>query len=259
MGILKKFRFGKIHADYITFKGALDAIEELVSTGSGGFVVTPNVDHVVIAEKNTGLQDAYRRASLSLIDGMPLVWMSRLLGHPFREKISGSDLVWPVLRRATSKQMRVYFLGGPPGVGEKAVQVIQKELRGLNVVGIDSPPFGFDKDPIVEQQSLEKVIAAKAHLVFVALGCPKQELLMNRWHRRLAPAVLLGIGGGLDFIAGHVQRAPAWMSDCGLEWLYRLIQNPKRLVQRYLVRDSVILPVFLRMCRTPKAERIFEE
>jgi N-acetylglucosaminyldiphosphoundecaprenol N-acetyl-beta-D-mannosaminyltransferase len=256
---LKKFRFGKIHADYITFEGALDAIEKLISAGRGGFVVTPNVDHVVLAENNTGLQDAYRRASLSLIDGMPLIWISRLLGHPFLEKISGSDLVWPMLQRAISKKMRVYFLGGLPGIGEKAVQVIQKELRGLNVVGIDSPPFGFEKDPVIEQQIMEKVMSAKPHLVFVALGCPKQELLMNRWHRCLAPAVLLGIGAGLDFIAGHVQRAPSWMSNFGLEWLYRLSQDPKRLVRRYLVRDGVIFLVFLRMCRTPKTERIFEE
>lgn len=256
---MKKFRFGKIHADYLTFEGALEAIEDLVSSGEGGFVVTPNVDHVVLAENNIDLQEAYRHASLSLIDGMILIWMSRLLGHPFPDKISGSDLLWPLLRRAGSQQMRVYLLGSLPGVGEKAAQVLKKDIKDLNIVGIDSPSFGFDRDPQAEQEVMDKVMAAQPHLLFVALGCPKQELLMRRWYRRLAPAVLLGVGAGLDFIAENVQRAPLWMSNHGLEWLYRLSQDPKRLAHRYLVRDSVILPIFFRMCRTPKGERIFDE
>ncbi|MCP4605963.1 MAG: WecB/TagA/CpsF family glycosyltransferase [Proteobacteria bacterium] len=254
---MKKTILGTIHADHLTLNEAIDAIEELVSAGRGGFVVTPNIDHVVLAERNSSLQDAYAHAALSLVDGMLLKWMSNILGHSLPEKVSGSDLVKPLLRRAASKQMRVYFLGGEPGVGEKAAERLQKEMGALNIVGIDSPPFGFEKTPVLEQETMTKVIEAKPELALFALGCPKQELLMYRWYERLAPCVLLGIGASLDFIAGHVQRSPEWLSNIGLEWAYRLSQDPKRLAKRYLVRDLAILPIILRMLRTSKHERVF--
>lgn len=254
---MKKFRIGRIHADYITLPEVLDSIEKLMVSQNGGFVVTPNVDHVVQAEKNELLYEAYRHAALSLADGMPIIWMSAILGHPLPEKISGSDLVRPLLVRAAALQMRVYFLGSASGVARKAKDILCAQIPGLNIVGIDSPPIGFDEQSDLEQKIMEKIIAAKANLVLVALGCPKQELLMYRWYERLAPAVMLGIGASLDFIAGHIRRSPRWMSSAGMEWVFRIFQDPKRLTKRYLIDDAAILPVFYRMLKTPKSERIF--
>ena len=254
---MKKFRFGTIHADFLTQKEALDIIESLATAGKGGMVVTPNVDHVVQAESNPALRNVYEHAALSLVDGMPLKWMSALLGHPLPEKISGSDLVRPLLKRAAEKRLKVYFLGSAPGVGQKAADILRKEMPSLKIVGIESPPVGFERDETTERNIMDKVIAAKPDFVLVALGCPKQELLMARWYKQLSPAVLLGIGASLDFIAGRIQRSPAWMSRMGAEWLYRLAKDPKRLVKRYLVHDIAIVPIFLKMCRTAKADRVF--
>lgn len=245
----KKIRLGKIHADCLTFNEALNAIELLIEAGEGGFVVTPNVDHVVLAEHDERLRDAYADAALSLADGMPLIWMSRILGSPLPEKISGSDLVVPLIRRAATLKKSVYFLGSAPGVGEEAGRRLRQDIESLNIVGIDSPPFGFDQDETEEQRTMQKVVDAKPDVVLFALGCPKQELLMHKWHKKLAPSILLGIGASLDFLAGHVKRSPKWMSKMGLEWVYRLSQDPQRLAKRYLGRDLAILPIFLRMLR----------
>ncbi len=241
----------------MTFPQALDAIDQMVAAGSGGYVVTPNVDHVVLAETRSDLQRAYEDASLSLVDGMPLVWLSRALGHALPGKVSGSDLMVPLLQRAADKHWRVFFSGGEPGVGEEAAQCLRQSMPGLQVVGTDSPPYGFDKDPLMERRALSAIRDAEPQLVLLALGCPKQELLMHRWYQELSPAVLLGIGASLDFVAGHVRRAPAWMSQVGLEWVYRMTQDPRRLAYRYLVRDRAFVPIAVRMFRTPKADRAY--
>jgi N-acetylglucosaminyldiphosphoundecaprenol N-acetyl-beta-D-mannosaminyltransferase len=255
---LKKIRFGTIHADYVTMSESLDIIENLAKSGNSGFVVTPNIDHVVLAQKDFNLRVAYADASLSLVDGMPLKWMSSIVGEPLPEKISGSDLIRPLMRRAGETGLRVYFLGAAPGVARKAGDILESEIPGLNIVGVDSPPMGFDRDPELEQATMDKMLAAKPNLVCMALGCPKQELLMHRWYLREVPAVLLGIGASLDFIAGNVKRCPPMVSELGFEWAYRITQDPKRLLHRYLVRDSAALPIFLKMLRTSRKELIFE-
>lgn len=253
-----KLRLGTIHADYITMSEAIEAIIALAESGQGGFVVTPNVDHVVLAEKNPGIQAAYADASLSLVDGMPLVWASKLAGFPLPGKISGSDLVRPLLRRAAEKNLRVFFLGAAPGVGAKAAERLVADMPGLNIVGTYAPPLGFEHDRSAENVTLARVASARADIVLVALGCPKQELLMHRWYKQGVKAVMLGVGASLDFIAGNVKRAPRWMSAMGLEWVYRITQDPKRLVRRYLIQDMAILGILMKMRRIPKEQWVFE-
>jgi N-acetylglucosaminyldiphosphoundecaprenol N-acetyl-beta-D-mannosaminyltransferase len=245
-----RLQLGTIHADCVTFAGAIDAIADLVRDGAGGYVVTPNVDHVVLAEHSPELRAAYAEAALSLVDGTPLVWLSRLLGPRLPEKVSGSDLAVPLLERAARDGWRVYFLGGEPGVGQAAADRMLRDLPGLQLVGVDAPTIGFDKDPVRERAALESIRRTRADLVFMALGCPKQELLMRRWRTAIAPAVMLGVGATLDFLAGRTRRAPAWMSRWGVEWVYRLSQDPRRLAKRYLVRDLAFLPIVARMWRS---------
>jgi N-acetylglucosaminyldiphosphoundecaprenol N-acetyl-beta-D-mannosaminyltransferase len=240
---------GTIHADRVTFAAALDRIAALVTDGHGGYVLTPNVDHVVLADSDARLRAAYRDASLSLVDGMPLVWLSRALGATLPEKISGSDLVRPLAALAASRGWRLYLLGGMPGIAERAAAILTAEHPGLAIAGTDAPPLGFDTDPAANARVLERVRAARPHLLLVALGCPKQELWMHAARDGYAPAVALGIGASLDFIAGAVRRAPSWMSRAGLEWLYRLAQEPRRMAARYLGRDLEILPIAWRAWR----------
>ncbi len=249
---MKKIVFGTIHADYLTMNEAVDGIVELAKAKTGGFVVTPNVDHIVMAEKQPALRAAYADASFSLADGKPLIWMSRLLHCPLPEKISGSDLVEPLMRKAAETGLRVYFLGAAPGVALKAATVLEERIPGLHIVGTDAPALGFEKQPETEKETLERMLASKPDIVLFALGAPKQELLMHKWKKMGITPVMLGIGASLDFLAGKIKRSPRWMSERGLEWLFRLTQDPKRLAKRYLVQDTGIIPIFLGMLFKPK-------
>jgi N-acetylglucosaminyldiphosphoundecaprenol N-acetyl-beta-D-mannosaminyltransferase len=253
----KRVRLGRLYADDVTFDEAVDEIIDLVKRGEGGYVVTPNVDHVVLAETDETLVNAYLGASLSLVDGMPLLWLARALGHPLPEKISGSDLVEPVVERASARGVGVYFLGAKEGVGARAAEILQQRHPELRVAGVDAPPLGFEKDPDELAAVIERVHAGGPSVVLLALGCPKQERFMLDHAKDLAPSVLLGIGATLDFIAGNVQRAPGWMQRAGLEWTWRLAQEPRRMAHRYLVRDREIVRIAWEMSRVPHAGRAF--
>lgn len=244
---LRRVSFGRIFAHEVTSAEALEQIASLIAARAGGYVVTPNVDHVVQAEDSPELTKAYAEASLSLVDGQPLMWLSQWIGQRLPEKISGSDFIPRLMERSAEKGWRVFFFGGAPGVGHRAAEVVRERHPAFQLAGVASPPLGFETDPVYCRQLLNRIRETRADLVVFALGCPKQELFMNRWRAELAPAVAIGGGATLDFIAGNIRRAPAWMSSNGLEWLYRLIQQPRRLAYRYLVRDPRILWIAVRM------------
>ena len=249
-----RVRFGHLWVDALTFEEAIDRIAALVASGRGGSVFTPNVDHVVTAEDDPAFRAAYAEADLSLADGQPLVWCSRLLGARIPAKISGSDLVWPLLERAAREGWGVYLLGGAPGSAEIAARRIEREL-GVRVAGLDAPLVPLDgsagEDPVAE-----RVRASGAQLVLVALGAPKQERWIHRSLPRVRPAVAIGVGATIDFIAGRVHRAPRWMSRSGLEWLYRLLQEPRRLAGRYLLKDPRFLGILVRTAVSPRGSRV---
>lgn len=251
---MERVRLGRIYAHALRAEEALEEVAGLIAARHGGYVVTPNVDHVVQAERSDELTAAYEEASLSLVDGQPLVWLSRLLREPLPAKISGSDFVPMLIERAARDGWRVFLLGAAEGVGARAAAVLRERHPSLEIVGIESPPLGFDQSPAECERLLDRVRAARADLVVMALGCPKQELLMRRWKDPLAPAVAIGSGATLDFIAGNIPRAPVWMSKHGFEWLFRLLREPRRLSYRYLVRDPQIIGVAWRMMRSaPRA------
>lgn len=235
---------GGLPIDVVDFAGALGAIEKLVEARAGGMVFTPNVDHVVLVEHNPRFRDVYSRVSLSLVDGVPVLWAARLLGTPLPEKVSGSDLVVPLVERAAARGWRVFLLGGGPGVAELAADKLKHLHPGLNVVGTAAPMIDIDGDPAPRRVVAEEIAAARPDLVLVAFGAPKQELFCDELRDVLSPAVLVCIGAGLDFVAGTIQRAPRWISKVGLEWAYRLAREPRRLAGRYLLRD----PEFLAIC-----------
>jgi N-acetylglucosaminyldiphosphoundecaprenol N-acetyl-beta-D-mannosaminyltransferase len=248
-----RVRIGPIWLDALTFDETLDEIERRAVSGEGGAVFTPNVDHMVNLARSASFRAAYERASLALVDGQALLWASKLLGTGLPEKISGSDLVPRLLERAGRRGLRVYFLGGGPGIALEAAEVARRRY-GASIVGVDSPLVsrtGEATDDVVE-----RIRAARPHLLFVALGAPKQELFIDRYRERLLPVVSLGIGASLDFVAGRVRRAPAWVSRAGLEWLFRLSQDPKRLARRYLVDDPRFAGIFLRTLVVPRSERL---
>lgn len=250
-------RIGEIWIDMLSFAQALDEIAALVAAGRGGSVLTPNVDHIVTVETHAGLREAYSRASLSLVDGMPVMWAGRLLGTPFPEKVSGSDLVMPLMRRAAAERWRVYLVGGAPGVAEEAAELLRRQV-GVNVVGHDSPMVHADGSSSSEAELARRIERARPHLVLAAFGAPKQEMWIERMRPALGGAVAVGVGASLDFIVGRVKRAPAWMSRVGLEWLHRLLSEPRRLWRRYLVKDPQFLLTVLRTMRVPRRQRLLQ-
>jgi N-acetylglucosaminyldiphosphoundecaprenol N-acetyl-beta-D-mannosaminyltransferase len=249
-----RLRFGWVWVDVLTSAEALDEIDRLVTSRKGGAVFTPNVDHVVKAELNPAFRAAYQHASLSLADGMPLVWVSRLIGRALPERVAGSDLIVPLLRRAATRGWRVYLLGGAAGVAPAAAEMLARDL-GVVVAGWDDAqigPDGLDRTG----DSVARAKAAQPDLILVALGPPKQELWIARSLSGVGPAVGVGVGASLDFLVGKYRRAPEWLGRIGLEWLYRLLQEPRRLWRRYLVEGPRFLGVVWRTLRLPAAERV---
>ncbi len=250
-----RLRVGRLWVDVVTRDGALAAIAALVARGAGGAVFTPNVDHVVMAEDDAEFRDAYARASLALADGAPVVWASRLLGARVPEKLSGSDMLVPMARLAAERGWRVYLLGGGPGAAAEAARRL-RDAYGVRVVGVDDAFVAPRADPAGDAPVLARIRAARPDLVFVGLGAPKQELFITRARAAIGPAVCVGVGASLDFVAGTLRRAPAWMSRAGLEWLFRLGQEPRRLWRRYLIQDPRFVLVVLRTLRRPRRERV---
>jgi len=178
-----------------------------------------------------------------------------LLGTPVPEKVSGSDLIEPLLRLAGRSGWRVFLLGGAPGVAAAAAERARRDF-GVQVVGTASPFIRLDGTAADVEQGIEEVVAARPDLVLVAMGAPKQERWIHHNRERLGAAVGVGVGASLDFVIGRIARAPRWISNAGLEWFYRLAREPRRLAHRYLVKDPRFLAVLLRTARMPRAMRV---
>ena len=250
----RQLRIGHIWVDAVSFAEALREIEALVDRRQGGAIFTPNVDHIVKAESSDQFRRAYQRASLSLADGMPLIWAAPLLGCTLPERVAGSDLLTPLLQLAARRHWRVYLLGGAPGVAKAVAEMLEKNM-GIAVAGWDDSRIGSDgRDPT--GGSVARARAARADLIFVGLGPPKQELWIQSSLEAIRPAVAIGVGASLDFLAGKYKRAPAWMGPAGLEWAFRLWQEPRRLWRRYLVEAPRFVLVVLSTWRSPRSSRI---
>jgi N-acetylglucosaminyldiphosphoundecaprenol N-acetyl-beta-D-mannosaminyltransferase len=249
----QRVRIGPIWLDAVTFDEALDEIERRAASGEGGAVFTPNVDPMVNLARSAPFRAAYERAAFALVDGQALLWASRFLGTGLPEKISGADLVPRLLERAGRRGLRAYFLGGAPGIAAEAAEIARQRF-GASIVGVDSPLVARTGEAAPEV--VARIREARPHLLFVALGAPKQELFIDRYRSELASIVCFGIGASLDFVAGRVRRAPAWVSRAGFEWLFRLTQDPKRLARRYLLDDPRFAGIFLRTLLVPRAERV---
>ncbi len=241
-----KIRFMNIEIDNLSMGEAVDAIDALIERNSPSFVVTPNADHLVLLEKNEELQQAYAHADLCLADGMPVIWAAKLYRTPIKEKVSGADLFPLLCERAAQKKYKMFFLGAKNGVAEIAAQKLQSRYPDLQIVGTYAPPMHFEKDPEEMQKVTQMIRDAEPHILVVALGCPKQEILMDKYRDVFRVPVSIGVGGTLNFVAGTVKRAPKWMSNHGLEWLYRMRQEPRRLFKRYVLRDWHFFRLFVK-------------
>lgn len=235
-----------IHMTSLDFEGVCGRIIDRIRSAQPAFIVTPNVNHVCSCARNPEFRAAYQRAFLALPDGAPIILASRLLGRPLKQKLSGSDMVPALCALAAREGFSVYFLGGTPGTAEKTAEIMASRNPGLRVAGHYCPDYGFEHDPAQAAAANDAVRAAAPDICFVALGSPKQELWMAANCAAAGACIYMGVGATFDFISGRVRRAPRWMQAAGLEWLWRVAMEPRRLWRRYLVEDIVFFRIFLR-------------
>lgn len=217
------------------------------------YVCTGNLDHLAIAATDHEFRDAYLNADLVVADGAPVVWLSKLGGTPLKERVAGSDLFWTLGRASAESGITLFFLGGVEGAADKAKAVLEERYPGVKIVGTYCPPFAtFATDE--EQDRIRDVVkAANPDVLLVAFGAPKQEKWIAKHKERLGVPVSIGVGGSFEMAAGILKRAPVWMQKVGLEWAFRFAQQPRRLFDRYIVRD---MPHLAKAAAKTAAKRV---
>jgi N-acetylglucosaminyldiphosphoundecaprenol N-acetyl-beta-D-mannosaminyltransferase len=234
-------RMFDLNFNTLTLEKASQEIVSFALAGDKGIVVTPNVDHIMMLEYDHEMRTIYKHARFVFADGMPIVLLSKILasgngGLP--ERVTGADMLPQVCSIASRHDLGIYFLGGEPGIAEKAARNLTKIYPGLKIVGIYSPPFGFELDPDESKRIVERINSCGTDILFIGVGAPKQEKWAWANMDQLQVGPILCVGAAFDFMAGDIKRAPRVMQKIGLEWFWRLINEPGRLWKRYLLRDS---------------------
>lgn len=224
-----------IPVDRVSMDEALAVFERLLDAERSSFIVTPNSEIIMKASSDPKLANLIENADLVIPDGIGLVYASRLLKQPLKERVTGIDFTQEALRIVAARGKRVFFLGGKPGVAQAAAEKKMVEISGLNVVGVVDGYFKEEDELTI----VSRINDSGADFLCVALGSPKQELFIERNRTNLKPCVSIGIGGTLDVWAGVLERAPAFYQKYGLEWLYRVKQEPAR------IKRLKALPTFL--------------
>jgi len=205
------------------------------------YVVTPNVDHVVKFQNDPALRSAYKDAAMVVVDGKPVLWASRILKKFLPATVPGSDLCPALFEAAKGQNLRVFLIGAAEGVAAKAAKEISKRWPWITVCGYYSPPMGFNSLSTENPKALEMIQEVKPDILVVGLGAPKQEIWVHATQGQLKVKVALCVGATIDFLAGEKKRAPKFMRMLGLEWLHRMLSEPKRLAGRYW-HDAKIFP-----------------
>jgi len=241
----KKTQFG-VGINLLTLDRAVSAVlERLSQTATGSYVCLCNVHLMAEADTQIGVKRALNDAYLCLPDGLPLVWYARSQGHDIHTNVRGSDLMQAVCQSGVEHGVRHVLYGGHPKVLDELQHRLRESCPGIQIVDAISPPFRSLSD--TEQEDLiDRVNSAEADLVWVCLGAPRQELWMRNFGHGINASLMLGVGAAFEFLAGNRRPAPVWMQQRGLEWLFRLVQEPGRLWYRYLVTNSRFLWMVLR-------------
>lgn len=230
----------------VTFPEAVEWVRRRIASRRPAYIATANVDFLMQAWRDPELQRILLEADLVVADGIPILWMSRLLGPALRERVTGSDLVPLLSEMAAANGYSIFNLGGAPGVPERAAEALVKRFPGLRVAGCYSPPKA-DILNMNHPEILARLEQARPDLLFVAFGAPKQEKFANMHVRQWSVPVSMGIGGSLDFLAGAQKRAPKWVQRVALEWLWRMFSDPRRLVGRYVKNIGFFFSAAIRL------------
>ena len=221
------------------YEAVAQCLERWVYSNESRYICVANVHVLMEAYDSVDFRNVVNSADLVVPDGMPLVWMMRLKGVRHQQRVYGPTLMLHVLEEAARQNISVGFYGGRPEVLTALIKRMQARYKGLNVAFAESPPFK-EMSSAEDTEIIERINQSGARILFVGLGCPKQEIWMAE-HRGKVTAVMLGVGAAFDFHAGVKPQAPAWMQVIGLEWLFRLITEPRRLWKRYLYHNPRFL------------------
>ncbi|MDX1622635.1 MAG: WecB/TagA/CpsF family glycosyltransferase [Gemmatimonadota bacterium] len=224
----------------VDMEAALRRIEGWIAGREPNYVCVSGVHGVMESQRDPELRTIHNRAGMVTPDGMPLVWLSRLAGFREVERVYGPDLMLACCERSVERGWRHFLYGGAEGVPELLTERLEERFPGIEIAGAYSPPFR----PLTEEEDaavVERIDAANPDIVWVGLGTPKQERWMDAHVGRLGAPVLIGVGAAFDFHTGRKRQAPGWMQRAGLEWLYRLLSEPRRLGRRYCVNNPLFV------------------
>ncbi len=232
-----------VRIDNVTIDEVLECIDRFLNESELQLICTPNADHVVKAWHDAEFRSIINQSSLAIPDGMAVIYGSRLLGTPLQGNVAGRLLVPRLCERISRTGHRIFFFGAGPGVAQEAADQLTAQYPGLIVAGTFSPSYGFEADPIENARALAMINACNPDILLVALGAPKQEKWMAANRDLIGARVAIGVGGTFDIIAGRVREAPRVATRFGFEWLFRMVQEPRRLARRYLIDDQQFVRV----------------
>lgn len=215
----------------------INICEGYISKRNSLLLAVVNVAKIVNSHKDLHLRKSLDEADIILADGLPIVWLSKLIGKPLPERVTGIDIMFRLLELASKKNYNVFFLGTTKEIIEKVVQVVHTKYPGVRIAGYRN---GYFEEP-EEQEVAKQIRNSFADILFVAMSSPKKENFLRKWWSFINVPICHGVGGSFDVLAGVTQRAPLWMQKCSLEWFYRLVQEPKRMWRRYLVTNTIFI------------------
>jgi N-acetylglucosaminyldiphosphoundecaprenol N-acetyl-beta-D-mannosaminyltransferase len=232
--------------DDLTMAETLDRVDELIAGGGVHQHVSVNVSKVVQSSRDPDLRAIIAACDLVSVDGLPVIWASRLIGRPLRERVAGVDLMQRLIERAGQRGHRLYFLGAREAVVERVVARVRREHPSALIAGWHHGYWGVEEEAAV----VAEIAATRPDILFLAIGSPAKEAFLARWKETIGAGFVMGVGGSFDVYAGVVRRAPRWLQRSGLEWLYRVAQEPRRLWRRYLGDAPKFLRIVVREWRS---------
>lgn len=229
--------------DNLSMEETLARVEEFIRSGRAHQHVVVNVDKLVKASRDPALRRIVNACDLVSADGMPVVWASRLLGKPLKERVAGIDLFEALMRRAGERGWRVFLLGAQDEVVWTVAAIYRERYPGLQLAGWRD---GYWQGEQEEARVARMVAESRADLLFVAISSPKKEQFLGKYQAAMRVPFAMGVGGTFDVVSGRVRRAPGWMQRAGLEWFWRFLQEPRRMFRRYFIDDMLFVWLLIK-------------
>jgi N-acetylglucosaminyldiphosphoundecaprenol N-acetyl-beta-D-mannosaminyltransferase len=246
---LQKVTLFGITVDNLTMEETVDRIETLIGDGGIHQHVVINVDKIVKMDSNPSLRAAVLDCDMINADGQPIIWVSRIVQAALNERVTGIDLFDVLIARCADRGLKPYLVGSRQEVVSKTVDVLKRKYPKLQLAGWRNGYWS----PEEEAGVIQEIKNARPDVLCVAVGSPKQELFLRKWKKELQVPFVMGVGGSFDVTAGVLKRAPRWMQDSGMEWLFRLAQEPRRLWRRYLIEDMAFFRLVWREWRSRRS------